>query len=267
MPRVPRVANFIWYGDEMPWIRRLSIESFKRLNPGWTVRVLGGKSGWTKKRRVNESDILRYAHLAEHGGFYFDTDIIFTRPMDAFMERIKGNDTGVCFELSGPTLVWSLDGRCVEARGIPEWYSIASLFAAPDNAFFRAVHESSMDDESFKEQDAQYYGVTAFARMYDTITDAEEAFPGLSFYNIQRKSFLPVGYKDTRKLFRNSPMFYGDLMSDEDVFGVHWYGGATTAKIAEEWTHETYWRDSVLGMLVAPCVSESETLLEQHGVG
>ncbi len=68
----------------MSWLRQQSIASFRALNPGWDVDVVGGiwppgPGGF--RTDVLRSDFSRYVALVEGGGVYFHTDIIFVKPI------------------------------------------------------------------------------------------------------------------------------------------------------------------------------------------
>src|SRR3972149_10506703 len=78
---IPKRAIFYWQGPPMGWLRRQSVETFRSLNPTWEVVLMELPSEASLLTRVHASDIARYTALAEGGGLYFDTDIIFCRPV------------------------------------------------------------------------------------------------------------------------------------------------------------------------------------------
>lgn len=83
---IPKRAIFCWTSDHpMSWLREQSIESFKMLNPDWEVDVVGAGADYPPgegfRIDVLRSDYVRYTSLVDGGGVYFDTDIIFVRPI------------------------------------------------------------------------------------------------------------------------------------------------------------------------------------------
>lgn len=247
---IPRRAFFYWGGTTMPWIRKKSLESFRQLNPDWEVVLLDETycPDLSAPDQVVRSDMTRYLALSERGGWYFDTDIVFIRSMDALVERGRGYDTGVCFEITGPHRLHPHKGPPVIVKEMPEWFSIASVFSSPKNPFWRAIFESSRHPESFESEHSMHFGVAAIARLYETLQMAQKAHPGLSFFQIPRKAFHPMSVGQSRNLLRDKSDLE-HLMDDEEVFGVHWYGGAGHGKIADGWTEKTVWRDTTLGAL------------------
>ena len=88
---IPRRAFFFWDGEEMSWLRKQSIETFKALNPTWEVEILDGTNipikGKSRLARVGRSDWGRYKALLDKGGVYFDSDIMFCRAIpDSWLE-------------------------------------------------------------------------------------------------------------------------------------------------------------------------------------
>jgi hypothetical protein len=78
---IPKRAFFFWSSPKpMSWLRSLSIQTFKKFNPDWEV-TLFDKVPLNGMHPVHRSDLFRYEELAERGGVYFDTDIVFFRPV------------------------------------------------------------------------------------------------------------------------------------------------------------------------------------------
>ncbi len=76
----------------MSWLRKQSIETFKMLNPSWEIEIIDGTGieieGESRLARVGRSDWARYRALKERGGVYFDTDIVFCKPIpDSWLEK------------------------------------------------------------------------------------------------------------------------------------------------------------------------------------
>jgi hypothetical protein len=82
---IPKRALFYWEGEPMSWLRKQSIESFRVLNPGWEISLIGDLDLPIEPSSMlsiaHRSDWGRYRALHQRGGVYFDTDIIFTRPV------------------------------------------------------------------------------------------------------------------------------------------------------------------------------------------
>jgi hypothetical protein len=241
----------------------MSIFSFRVLNPSWKVDIVR-VDGANRVEIVKRSDIARYRELAEGGGFYFDTDILFTRSLNDF--QFGGNDTGVSFELQGPMRILDEAGKLYPSQYMPVWFSIGSLFSAGDNAFFRAAHEFA--ETAIDGPDSQSCGIHALLERFGTLDMARAEFPQHTFMNIPRVAFLPVRWDHARLLYTESAGLEREIIDNRSVYGVHWYGGDASASIAESWTEGTYWHGCVLGRLLEVlAMAEAETLREQHAFG
>ena len=91
---IPKTVIFVWFGPPMPdWIRR-NVAEFERLNPTWTLRVVGEEvlyPAWRKTyNRVTDictkADLLAMSELRVNGGWYFDCDYWPFRSIDAIVE-------------------------------------------------------------------------------------------------------------------------------------------------------------------------------------
>ena len=98
---IPKIIHFVWIGPPMPaWAER-NVEEFRRLNPGYEVRLHGEEALLPDYRTAyaarnipaNKSDLLRYSALERWGGWYFDCDMFPLRPLDEAVQA------------------WRLDGR------------------------------------------------------------------------------------------------------------------------------------------------------------
>jgi len=212
---IPKRAIFFWEGPEMSWLRQQSIETFKKLNPDWTICIIGGYGlpiiGDSTLERVVRSDWARYRELHEAGGVYFDTDIVFCKPIPAHW-------------LASEIILPSGADRVVDHVAVlgsekgNEWFSLL------DQACARAV----LADGSYNYQS---FGVHLVNKL---------TYP-LQSHRIQwitSDSYLPVPWHQAERLWADgiylSPMTYG----------VHWYGGDWTSISFEKRANEAWARTS-----------------------
>ena len=92
--QIPRVLHIVWVGDES--IRPDNcIETWRRLNPSWQIRVWGNRDleqrTWRLRRHIDAmrlrewngvADMMRWEILLDEGGFAVDADSICVRPLD-----------------------------------------------------------------------------------------------------------------------------------------------------------------------------------------
>ena len=98
---IPRNVHFIWMGDMPGWVEA-NIARWRMLNPEYNFFIHDGKNipnrykwvfnrvkevmQYSKDHKLPDicslSDVVRLAWLREHGGWYFDCDIVPFKPID-----------------------------------------------------------------------------------------------------------------------------------------------------------------------------------------
>lgn len=96
---LPRVIYMFWDTglETAPELVRFCVESWQRLNPGWTVTVLDGEAARAIVDRADlpasmsiqaYSDLLRITLLAERGGVWADATALCLRPLDDWLAPV-----------------------------------------------------------------------------------------------------------------------------------------------------------------------------------
>lgn len=94
---IPKIIHFCWFGPPMPdWVKR-NIAEFRRLNPGYEVRVHGEEVLLPEYAATyalledicTKSDVLAVSALQRYGGWAFDTDYWPFRSVDAIVEAYQ----------------------------------------------------------------------------------------------------------------------------------------------------------------------------------
>lgn len=92
--RIPKIIHYCWFGDtEMPSEIANNIDNWKETNPTFEVRKWDESSFdishnyytqkmYEQKKWAFLSDYVRLYALRKFGGFYFDTDVTFLKPID-----------------------------------------------------------------------------------------------------------------------------------------------------------------------------------------
>ena len=93
---IPRIVWMYWHqGEEgAPFVVRRCIESWRRCNPGWEVRVLDGQSVAEAADMSDvpevlpfrfRADLLRVRLLKQHGGVWADATVYCHRPLEEWL--------------------------------------------------------------------------------------------------------------------------------------------------------------------------------------
>ena len=99
---IPRRVFFIWLGSPIPGWAAENVRRFRSLNPKFEVSVCGDDEDlpmtWRQRCQTlrgkyalcQQADLIRVWLLLTHGGWYFDTDFVFLRPMDELYDEFSG---------------------------------------------------------------------------------------------------------------------------------------------------------------------------------
>src|SRR5690554_2001513 len=95
---IPKTIHYCWFGNKkkpkiveeciVSWHKVLSDYEIKEWNE--TNVDLNGtfvKFTYSKKKWAFVSDYVRLSVLYNHGGIYLDTDMLFLKPLDSFLEN------------------------------------------------------------------------------------------------------------------------------------------------------------------------------------
>jgi len=99
---IPRLVWSYWHDDHPPEVVLRCVANWKALNPGYEVHLLSARSvaeflpdlptGLSRLGVPKQSDWIRLALLARHGGIWLDSSIILTAPLDWMLQ--KQQDSG-----------------------------------------------------------------------------------------------------------------------------------------------------------------------------
>lgn len=217
---IPRRAFFYWdhTSGEMSWLRQQGIASFRRLNPTWEVEILDGRNvpikGRSRLAAVGRSDWGRYLALVDKGGIYFDSDIIFYRPIpDSWLRHEMVLPAGESQGGPRPTTRSDLIGH------------VACLGAESGNLYFARLSEAceSLASSGIPLQ-YQAMGVMVANELVERIKDYRALW-------IEREVLIPVGWESAERLWLEG----GIAIPISPIYlGVHWFGGDWTSMSLEE---------------------------------
>lgn len=200
---IPKRAIFYWSGGVASDLRRLSWETFASLNPDWEIVMLGAEDNEPNYRKlVIGSDLARYKALHEIGGYYFDTDIVFRRPIPgSWLER---------------------DNACVlTPHGMA--LGIGVLGGKTGSNLWRCIHQVAIERaRSPIQMECQSLGIKLMMNLDGPNTDLRfyAAKLGEGLFPIPPESLFPFGADSIEYLW--SP---GHRKPSPECLGVHWFGG------------------------------------------
>lgn len=223
---IPKIAHFYWGNSVMPFMRVLTILSFKKQNPDWEIRlyspkILSSSLPWktgehtysinaadyshllddipivvdmtnygfsNQLSEVRKSDIIRTYFLKEPGGLWSDMDIIYFKPINLDLNQ----EAYFCYSENGI-------------------HHIGFLLGAPGNKPFTQLFE--VCKKSAPNSAYQAFG----SDMYKRIIGSNFPYKNLSTNVVYPLIWGPVVSKLVENIEPNFP---------QETIGVHWYAAS-----------------------------------------
>ena len=217
---IPRRAFYTWSGtpESMPWLRQLTVETFKKFNPGIPVVHVEVEATGGQESAAIRSDLLRYKELYQNGGIYFDTDIVWFAPLpDAIFAA------PLSITLDASVLVSSPD-HCPHPDN-PGFSNIGLMAAEAGHPFFRDVMAEAQVEKDKGVTTYQGLGVQLLKRMFWGLHEAEIRERYGELWNLPLDTILPLPWWHVFKLYNGTP-----FDPPPGCCGVHWFGGAQESR-------------------------------------
>ena len=239
---IPRRIFFYWGNSTMSWMRYMTLYSFRKFNPDWSMTLYYNDNNLTEKtwKDHNEQDyysftgvdymdrlkalkiklvkwelkgqqmgsshisnLLKWSKLHETGGIYSDLDILYFRPIDKFYCKIKEFDAAICET---------------------EHLSIGLLASRRGSPFFKDIHKRAMKGVDLETY--QSAGVMCVYEVYNSginiIGKARDKYPGHTIFNIPMNIVYNFKWNEVQRCIKNA---YGVNDFPPEAIGYHWYAG------------------------------------------
>jgi len=278
---LPKLASFFWTG-KMSWLHYLTLESFRRWNPDWVMRLYvmlhGCQRPACQKRECNacgytgpdyiehvdrlgiervpwESppigflspaqacDLCEWQLLGQDGGFYSDMDILWLKPLEPLRQELGDVDAVFCLE-----------------KGL---MAIGFVAASPRCKLFQNVHLAALASPPSGRY--QHYGANNFYRMYPAYRQARQSpgthavlemqrcYGSLRIATLPDTVVYPFDWREVEMIFERN------CLISQASYGLHWFGGHWLAQYWNEQMTPDNWRQfrntltRELSKVIAPC--------------
>ena len=244
LTRIPQVAHFYWGGGPLSYLRFLSVQSFKKQNPTWQVKVhqpvtnSQAPSNWTnhitqdfrdqisaldvvvvehdfdsygfsnQAHEVHKSDFLRWRLLATEGGVWSDIDIFYIKPMECLEENNLQHaniDVALC------------------PLKPPRKHTVGFMFASQDNDFYQYM--SGVALANYNPDEYQCMGSDLINGRYEEFDSFGKQFPNNQFVFLNKKSVYVITSKTIDQFYQPVDQKLTKKFNNSQVIGYHWFGG------------------------------------------
>ena len=244
LTQIPRVAHFYWGGGPLSYLRFLSVQSFKKQNPDWQVKVhqpvtnSRAPGSWTNNikqdfrgqinaldvavvehdfdrygfnnqaHEVHKSDFLRWRLLATEGGVWSDIDIFYTKPMECLEENnLQHANINVALCPLKP----------------PYKHTVGFMLASQDNDFYRYISEVALTN--YNPDVYQCMGSDLINGRFESFESFSQQFPNNQFAFLNKKSVYVITSKTIDQFYQPVDQKLTKKFNNSQVIGYHWFGG------------------------------------------
>jgi hypothetical protein len=248
--RIPRMAYFYWGGETLPYLRYLTLSSFRKFNPDWNMTLyvpkkLQSNLCWvsSEHKLVKSGTGKCYLSLVKDLGIKiveFDmeklglsNDLSEVHKSDYLRWHLLGTVGGLWSDMDiiyFKSITQVVDGKqlvvCFQ-RGLKhQFWSIGFLGSSSNNLFYRRMFE-----EAKKRTDSyryQYIGSILMKQVHGSYVSTIKKYPQYKIHNLQSSVVYPVMAHQVQDLYNGMKMEY----IKKDTIGIHWYAGH---KLSGEW--------------------------------
>tara|TARA_R110001599_G_scaffold176000_3_gene368089 strand:- start:119 stop:1744 length:1626 start_codon:yes stop_codon:yes gene_type:complete len=258
LKEIPKIAHFYWGSPKMSFLRYMTIVSFKKFNPDWSIHLYVPKSVSTEIFwRTEGGDNKHCSDSVDYDGEDYFSKLIDDVPIKVvkvdFSNTIIGSDAPEPHKsdllrwqiLSTSGGIWSdMDILYIKPLNVSHLNSnskkdtivcydvdlarglsvipIGFLGSSKNNTFYKSIAKQSMI--SYDKLNYQSIGTRLFTQIAPTFPNAKSRFPNLNLLNLNPSNFYYLDFKNIDKIFEKNV----DLPNT--VIGIHWYGGHPTSQ-------------------------------------
>jgi len=269
--KIPKVANFYWGSQKMSFMRYMTIKSFKKHNPDWSVhlympKIVSTETAWRKIDNHHQNDSTDYKSKEDYFEQLLSEEPIKIIKVD-FSKTVVGSsgsephksdflrwsvlyqkgglwsDMDIIYhkpmtelyfnnyENSQTDLIVSYDERHIE-NGV-NLTPIGFLLTKPKNSFF-----NSLAKKSIKLFDPNYYqsiGANMWMTSYPNIESIRQSHH-LRVLNLDYNVIYQFDWNNLDQIYQSRTK----KLNDKSI-GIHWYGGhPISQQFNNKINHENY---------------------------
>ena len=275
LSKIPKVAHFYWGGDTLPYLRYLTLHSFIKYNPDWTVKLHRPKTlgaiapTWrsneqkqttnTHKVSTDYSDEIKRLGIKEifhifRSEYGFSDSAHEVHKSDYLRWRLLASEGGVWCDMDilfTRPMVHMIDNTpenanvnscvCTYKDGC---HAIGFLMSSENNPFYKDVAEKSK--KAFNQRNYQSIGSVMFGRFYRNEQKIRRISSEIVPLYINLKTVYSITHINDFLSLDNSIDQY------PDAIGFHWYGGhPDTSKVEARINKSNYMNEKTfIGKLV-----------------
>ena len=258
LKKIPKIAHFYWGGKKLSYLRFLSVQSFRQLNPDWDIcvhmpaKLSRAKPAWDsfQQKDVNiasdYTDQLKELNvdivLHDFGRYRFRNQAHEVHKSDFLRWRLLAQSGGVWSDIDilytrpMTDLVENLSSNADVDTVLcplkpPVKHTVGFLLSSANNNFFKYIGKQAK-----KQYDPNVYqcmGSDLINQGFKTFESFGEQFPTNKFLFLNRNCVYSVTSKTIGLFYQKTNANVIAKINSKSVLGFHWFAGHPQSQIFE----------------------------------
>jgi len=238
MKKIPKIAQFYWGNTNLPFLRYLTLYSFRKYNPDWKIKLYHPKISvtnlsWTSSEHKFDLPNEDYSEKLKNLNIErieFDMESI---GWSNGLSEVLKSDLIRWYLLSTKGGLWSdmdilffkpmkyIQDNDADAfvSFVSDHWTVGFMMCTPNNQLF--VELNRITKTNFDPVGYQTVGSQLFFRIAGSVKVLKEKFSAVNICNIHPDTVYPLHSGKTHLIYDSDDMNY---LKNETI-GLHWYAG------------------------------------------
>lgn len=250
LTKIPKIAHFYWGGNKLSYLRFLSVQSFKQLNPDWTIcvhvpaKLSRAKPAWDSFQQKDINIALDYTDQLKELGvdivrhdfnrYQFRNQAHEVHKSDFLRWRLLSQSGGLWSDIDilytqpmdnlSENLPKNVNVDTVLCPLIPPTkHTVGFLLSSADNNFFKYIGQQAK--KQYNPGVYQCMGSDLINREFKTFESFNQQFPANQFLFLNRNCVYSITSKTIEMFYQPVDASIIKKIKNKTVLGFHWFAG------------------------------------------
>jgi len=250
LKNIPKIAHFYWGGKKLSYLRFLSVQSFKELNPDWDVRVhmpaklSRAKPAWDSFQQKDVNILSDYTDqlqaldvkivLHDFNRYRFRNQAHEVHKSDFLRWRLLAqygglwSDIDILYTRPMTNLAENLPGHAEIDTVLcplkaPGKHTVGFLLSSANNKFFKYIGQQAK--KQYNPNVYQCMGSDLINQEFKTFESLGEQFPTNNFLFVNRNCVYSITSKVIEQFYQPVDAGTTGKINNKSTLGFHWFAG------------------------------------------
>jgi hypothetical protein len=251
LTRIPKIAHFYWGGTKLSYLRFLSVKTFRRQNPDWSILIHVPKivssvvPCWEsfQQKNVNiehdyfdELNTIEDLKIVTHNfnRYRFDNQAHEVHKSDFLRWKLLNKYGGLWSDIyilyTKP--MWALSENTPENAHIDtalcplmdaKKHTVGFLLSSKKNNFFQSISRQAR--KQYTPTLYQCMGSDLINSRFETFESLQKRFRKNNFLFLEKNCVYSITSKEIEMFYQDVDRFVQKKLNSKDTVGFHWFAG------------------------------------------